>query len=117
MPRTCGDDEGEALLQAVDALETALEFYLDARKRIPEPSPAQGRKTVAPTPLSCAKLSVYQAMMDQGLTRSELARRLNWHFPQVERLLNLRHASRLEQLETALAALGKRLSISVLDAA
>jgi antitoxin HicB len=40
----------------------------------------------------------------------EPARRLGWHAPQVDRLLDLRHASRLDQLDRALRAVGKRLS-------
>jgi antitoxin HicB len=49
--------------------------------------------------------------------KAELARRLNWHLPQVDRLLDLRHASRLDQLETAFRALGKQLSVEVSEAA
>ena len=31
-----GADEAEALLQAVDALETGLSFYVDARQSLPK---------------------------------------------------------------------------------
>ena len=44
---------------------------------------------------------------------AELARRLGWHMPQVDRLLDLHHASRLDQAEAALNALGRRLEVSV----
>jgi antitoxin HicB len=43
---TVGADEDEALLYAVDALETALSFYVDGRKPLPVPSSAEGRPTV-----------------------------------------------------------------------
>jgi hypothetical protein len=36
---------------------------------------------------------------------------------QVERLFDLRRASRMDQMESAFAALGKRLAIQVQDAA
>jgi antitoxin HicB len=49
--------------------------------------------------------------------KAELARRLNRHLPQVDRLLDLRHASRLDQLEAAFRALGKRLSVQIHEAA
>ena len=52
-------------------------------------------------------------MRDQGVGRAELARRLRWHLPQVVRVLDLRHASKMEQVETALAALGLRLIVDV----
>ena len=51
------------------------------------------------------------------MSKAELARRLNCHMPQVDRLLDLRHASRLDQMEAAFRALGKQLSVDVRDAA
>jgi antitoxin HicB len=111
---TFGADEGEALLNAVDALETGLSFYVDARKPLPAPSkPKRGQKTVRPSALECAKLGVYQAMTDQGIKKAELARRLGWHMPQVDRLFDLRHASRMDQIEAAAAALGRHIEIRV----
>jgi antitoxin HicB len=111
---TFGADEDEALLQAVDALETGLSFYVDARKPLPAPSKAKkGQKTICPSALECAKLGVYQAMMEQGIKKSELARRLGWHMPQIDRLFNLRHASKLDQIEAAAGALGATLEIRV----
>jgi antitoxin HicB len=59
---TFGADEDEALLQAVDALEIALAFYVDDRKPLPIASkPKKGQKTVSPSALECGKLGVYQA--------------------------------------------------------
>jgi antitoxin HicB len=52
-------------------------------------------------------------MLKQGVRKSELARRLNWHAPQVDRLLDLTHTSRLEQLEKAVGVLGKRLDVVI----
>ena len=111
---TFGADEEEALMQAVDALESGLSFYVDARQPLPMPSkPKRGQKTVRPSAMECAKLGVYQAMTDQGIRKAELARRLGWHMPQVDRLFDLRHASKFEQIEMAAAVLGKRLVLSV----
>ena len=111
---TFGADEAEALLQAVDALETALSFYLDARQPLPAPSKARrGQRTVRPSALAGAKLGVYQAMTQQGIKKAELARRLGWHMPQIDRLFDLRHASRLDQIEAAAGALGKQLEVRV----
>lgn len=53
---TQGEDEEEALLYAVDALETALSFYIDARKPLPVASKARrGQRTVQPAALEGAK--------------------------------------------------------------
>ena len=111
---TQGDDEAEALLRAVDALETAVEFYTDDGKDLPHASaPVGDQFTVRPTAQACIALSIYQIMRDQGVRKSELARRLGWHMMQVDRLLDPNHASKLNQVETALAALGRRLEVDV----
>lgn len=110
---TQGEDEDEALLYAVEALESALLFYVNDRKPLPVPGAANGRATVRPSALECAKLGVYQAMTEQGIKKSELARRLGWHMPQVDRLFDLRHASRLDQIEAAALALGRHVVITV----
>ena len=111
---TFGADTDEALLQAVDALESALSFYVDDRRPLPVPSkPKRGQRTVRPSALECAKLGVYRAMTEQGIRKAELARRLGWHMPQVDRLFDLRHASRLDQIEAAARALGRHLEVSV----
>ena len=111
---TFGADEDEALLQAVDALETALSIYVDAQAPLPKPSkPTGGQHTVRPSALDGAKLGVYQAMTDQGVKKAELARRLGWHMPQGDRLFDLGHALRFEQPETAARALGKQIDVRV----
>jgi antitoxin HicB len=111
---TFGADEEEALLQAVDALETGLAFYMDARKPLPAVSkPKRGQKTVRPGALEGAKLGLYQAMTEQGIRKAELARRLGWHVPQVDRLFDLRHASKLDQIESAARSLGRTVEVRV----
>ena len=111
---TFGMDEDEALLQAVDALESTLTFYIEDRKLLPTPSkPKKGQKTVRPSALECGKLGVYQAMTEQGIKKSELARRLGWHMPQIDRLFDLRHASKLDQIEAAASALGKHVKLQM----
>ena len=111
---TFGADEAEALRHAVDALETGLSFYIEARKPLPSVSKAKrGQKTVRPSALECAKLGVYQAMTEQGIKKAELARRLGWHTPQVDRLFDLRHASKLDQIEAAANVLGRHIEVRV----
>ena len=67
--------------------------------------------------LGMAKAALYDAMIAQGVGRAELARRLRWHLAQVNRVLDFRHTSKMEQVEAALAALGLRLVIDVTTAA
>ena len=109
---TQGEDRADALANAVDALETALEIYSDFTSDLPTPSKLRGREVlVRPTALACMKFAVYQTMRERGMRKTELARRLGWHLPQINRLLDLHHASRLDQAEAALQVLGKRLEV------
>ena len=115
---TVGNDEAQALARAPDALETALAIYVDERRDLPRPArPRKGQRAVTLPPMAAAKLAIYQAMRDQGVTQVALARRLGRDPKDVRRLLDLMHRSRLDRLEAALAALGKRLVIEVRDAA
>ncbi len=108
---TFGQNEEQALLQAVDALETALSFYVEARKPLPEPSIRPDLPTVRPSALESIKLGLYQEMLNQGIRKAEFARRLGWKGPQVDRLFDLTHASKLDQLEAAAKALGKHIDV------
>ena len=115
---TQGEDEAEALARAVDALETALEFYVEEGKELPKPSKAKrGQHVVQPPAIASMKLAVYAAMLEGKVRKTDLARRLGWHLMQVDRLLDLHHASRIEQIEQALNAMDRRLSIRVQRAA
>jgi len=112
---TFGEDRDEALSRAVDAIETALMGYIQQRRPIPASS-SSGKVVVTLPALTEAKVALYSAMLASGTGKAELARRLNCHLPQVDRLLDLNHASRLDQLESASRAVGKRLLIDVHDA-
>jgi antitoxin HicB len=115
---TFGEDEAEAVARATEALESAVIALIGDREDIPRPSkPTRKQRTVALPALSAAKVALYEAMRERGVTKSELARRLRFHVTQVQRLLDLRHVSRLDQIEAALAILGKRLSIEIKNAA
>lgn len=114
---TFGEDREEALLRAPDAIETVLIGYMADRRDIPMPrAGAKGPLATLPA-LTEAKLALYTAMRAGKIGKAELARRLNCHMPQVDRLLDLRHASRLDQLEAAFRVLGKQLSVQVSEAA
>jgi antitoxin HicB len=115
---TEADTEAEALAWAEDALVVALTGYQDAGRDIPAPSrPAPGQPAVALPPYIAIKLVIYQAMRELGVSQAELARRLECDPRQVRRLLDPDHRSRLDLMERALAALGKRLVVEVQDAA
>jgi len=109
---TQGDTLEEALAQAEDLLEEAVFGMMAHGEEVPVPSRAKGRPTVALPALTAAKLEAYRAMRAAGLNKKQLAARLGWQPSQVTRLFDGRHASRLDQIEAALKALGRRLVVS-----
>ena len=110
---TFGEDREEALARAVDALEEAVAARMHSRLDIPSPSTGSVRATL-PT-LTAVKVMLYQGMRDRGVGKAELARRLGWHLPQVDRVLNVQHHSQLEQMDSALGAIGLRLDVATYE--
>lgn len=109
---TFGEDEADAQLRAVDAIEEALAARMARRQDIPLPS--RGKERFASLPTQAAvKVALYRLMNEEGLRKADLARRLSLHAPQVDRLLDLRHATRLDQLDAAFHALGRSLDVRV----
>ena len=113
---TQGDTREEALEQAADLLETMVANYMAEGWDLPAPSPAAARPLVRLAPLVAAKAEVYRAMRAQGISKAELARRTGVSPQQAQRLFDIHHASRLDEIESALAALGRRLIVTT-DAA
>jgi antitoxin HicB len=105
---TFGDDRADALARAVDAIETAIMGRIAAREDIPAPK-AKGAKYVI--------LPALAAMRESGTGKAALAKRLGVALPQIDRLLDLRHNSRLDALERALNAVGKSMTIQIGSAA
>lgn len=110
---TFGDDREEALARAVDALEEAIAGRIAAKEDIPEPSAGKVR-VIVPT-LTAIKALLYRGMREQGIGKAELARRLGWHLPQVDRVLDVHHSSRLDRMDAALKAIGFQLEVRTRD--
>ena len=110
---TFGTDRDDALRHAVDALATIIDAYIKDRRDIP--SPSKGKTYVTVPALLEAMIRLYETMRAAQVNKAELGRRLDWHGPQVDRLLAMKHASQFEQLEAAFGALGKRLVVRVED--
>ncbi|MEJ0063473.1 MAG: type II toxin-antitoxin system HicB family antitoxin [Alphaproteobacteria bacterium] len=108
---TQGDSLEEALAHASDALETGLSFYVDQGKDLPKPSARRRRPLIFPSLRGEMKLGLYQQMRTQKITKTALARRMGKHLMEVDRLLDLTHHSRIDQVEAAYAALGQRVNV------
>ena len=107
---TCGDDRDEALAMAEDALSVALGSYVQGREDIPVPDAVTDEQEKVAVPrVAAAKLALYTAMREQGLTKVGLARRLGLSEGAVRKLLNPNHRSHIGQIERALEKVGRRL--------
>src|SRR5258708_6899364 len=83
---TFGASRDEALHHAAGAIEEALAARIAHHEDIPAPPAASGREVPVLPPLSVAKVELYRAARAAGMTKAEIARRLGWHAPQVDRL-------------------------------
>ena len=112
---TFGKNREHALAMAKEALETAMEFLFDDQRMVPLPSrPRRGQAVVELAPSAAAKVLLLNEMLRQKVRPVELARRIGTTRQEVNRLTNLKHATKIDRIDAALRALGKRL---YLDAA
>ncbi len=63
------------------------------------------------------KKAIAQAMVEQDVNQKKLGEMLGIDSRQVRRILDLGHNSKLDQLESALMALGKKVVINIGQAA
>jgi antitoxin HicB len=112
---TQGRDRAEALKAARDVLETAMDIYFDGHRPVPSPSkPKRGQAVVELPPSIAAKVLLLNEMLRQDVRPIELARRIGVTRQEMNRLTNLKHPTKIDRIDLALRALGKRL---LLDAA
>ena len=112
---TQGEDVEDALIHAADVLESCIDWYMKDGKPIPAPSkPKRGQHVVELRASVAAKVLLLNEMLRQKVRPIELARRMGTTKQEVNRLTNLRHATKIDRIDLALRALGKRL---LLDAA
>ncbi len=109
-----GDNEEHAMSEAVDAIESTLSIYVDQRRPIPEASaPQPGERVVHLPAVTVAKIALWNTMMERGMRKADLCRLLNAKPVVVDRLVDFLHTSKMEQIEQALTALGKRLAVTI----
>ena len=104
---------------ARDLLMPTIGDYIRESRPLPAPRRRRGSK-FRPVPLpalQAAKVDLYTAFRESGLKKAEFARRIDIPKTHIDRLFSLRHHSRLGQIESAFAALGKRLHVEMRDAA
>lgn len=109
-----GDDKERAIREALDAIETTLSIYVDQRREIPAASPPEDGEQVIHLPaVTVAKIALWNEMMKRGMRKADLCKLLGIAQTQGDRLVDFLHNTKMEALESALAALGLKAEISV----
>jgi len=112
---TQGETIQEALLEATDCLDEAISGRIDDGMDIPAPSKQNKGEYTVSVPLETAmKTALYLAIKDAGITKVELAKRINVNEKEARRMLDPHHGTKLPSLEKALIALGKKPELHVL---
>lgn len=111
---TQGESPDDALAEAADALEEAVAARIDDGREIPPPTAARrGERFVSVPPSMALKAAVYLAVLEAGISNTELARRLGLDEKEARRILDPHHPTKLPRIEEALAALGRRVELSL----
>lgn len=106
--------EEDIELEACDGLTAIIGEMIEARIPVPAPSAAQTDDIIVHLPvLTCLKTALHNAMIDTETRKADLARKLNQKGAQIDRLLDVGYASKVETLEQALYLVGYEVSVSL----
>lgn len=109
--------EGETLEQwARYAVEDCIAFRMGDGEVIPEASePEDGEFVVKLTANEEAKILLHNEMVKGNVSRAEFARKAQMRLPDVTRLLNIKHPTKIDTVANALNVLGMELRLSVVS--
>lgn len=115
---TDGATRDEALAEARDLLRELIAVTMREGANLPEPSRVAARLTLVVPPLPIAlKAALYEAFRQTGMSQRRLAKDLGVAESEVRRMLNPDHATRAGTTDRALRTLGKRVTVTVGEAA
>ena len=104
----------EAQTLAIDALEEIVLAYLAEGRAVPTPHAAKaGQADVPLDPLTAARAALAQAMRETAMTNAALARRMDRSEGAIRRLTNGATGVKIDTVLDALAALGRRATLTV----
>ena len=115
---TDGATLDEALAEAGDLLRELIAATMREGEELPEPSRAAKRRPLVVPPVPIAlKAALYEAFRKAGMSQRRLARDLDIAESEVRRMLNPDHATKAATIDRVLRRLGKRVSVTVGEAA
>ena len=115
---TDGATREEALAEAGDLLRELIAATMREGKDLPAPSRGTRQRPLVVPPVPIAlKAGLYDAFRNAGVSQRRLASDLDVAESEVRRMLNPDHATKAATIDRALRRLGKRLSVTVGEAA
>ena len=115
---TDGATRDEALAEAKDLLRELIATTMREGEDLPEPSRAGKRGPLVVPPVQIAlKAALYEAWRQAGISQRRLARDLGVAESEVRRMLNPEHSTKAATIDRALRRLGKRVTVTVGEAA
>ena len=115
---TDGTTRDEALAEAGDLLRELIATTIREGGELPEPLRAgSGRPLVVPPVQVALKAALYEAWRQAGISQRRLARDLGVAESEVRRMLNPEHSTKTATIDRALRQLGKRLTVTIDEAA
>ena len=122
---TFAETEADWHQHAQDAIEEAIAARMNSWSDVPLPDGEQlfshddsmAYRVVELSLQAELKLMLFHSCKQAGVSRAELARRLSWHREQVDRLFRLDHASRIDQIDAAVRAIGMTFDVNVVGPA
>ena len=115
---TDGATQDEALAEARDLLRELIAATMREGKNLPKRSRVTTHQTLVVPPVPIAlKAALYEAFREAGVSQRRLARDLDVAESEVRRMLNSDHATKAATMDHALCMLGKRVSVTVGEAA
>ncbi|WP_077664595.1 MULTISPECIES: type II toxin-antitoxin system HicB family antitoxin [Rodentibacter] len=117
-PQFGGFTQGETIEETKemceDLLISYLEDYFDMDKEIPMPDKVQkGQYAIALPTLMVAKVLLHNELVKRNINKASLARLLDASPAEVQRIMNLRHNTKINTIDRAFEALGKQLKLSL----
>jgi len=107
-------DEKELEEYAVDALIIAADAYYEKKQVFPMPSKARKGEVLVDVPLSVfLKILLQNAMIEANIRPTDLANKMKLTPQAVNRIINLRHSTKVDTVQQALRSLGKEVQLSV----
>ncbi|OKB66216.1 antitoxin HicB [Serratia marcescens] len=101
-------------LEAQENLLAAIAAAIDEGQPLPAPSPLQTGELAVHLPVLVAlKIELHNTMLRKNTGKAELARKLGFNGGQMERLLDIGYASKVEALEQALYLLGYEVRVTI----